>query len=81
MLRRVGVGYHVQAFGTDPRRGRHGSGAQWVHEMRSDLGRLDAIAQILQIGPFLARAGRLGVAVCAVVYCRENAGGIAGSVR
>jgi hypothetical protein len=44
--------------------------------MRSDLGRLDAIAEILQVGPFLSRAGTLGVTVRAVVYCRENAGSI-----
>jgi hypothetical protein len=29
--------------------------------MRSDLGRLDAIAEILQVGPFLGRAWRRGV--------------------
>jgi hypothetical protein len=79
--------------------------------MRSDLGRLDAIAEILQVGPFLGpnpekwktdfrkrscpnkkisdeadvakldqtlarKSGALGVAVCAVVYCPENAGSI-----
>jgi hypothetical protein len=78
--------------------------------MRSDLGRLDAIAEILQVGPFLGmipkrgdrfsekimpnkkisdkfdvakldqtlarKPGALGVTVCAVVYCPENAGSI-----
>jgi hypothetical protein len=52
--------------------------------MRPDLGRLDAIAEILQIGPFLGhdrqesahKAASLGAARGAVVYlpgkCREN---------
>ena len=50
--------------------------------MRSDLGRLDAIAEILQVGPFLGMkldrtlARKLGVAVGAVVKlprkCREH---------
>jgi hypothetical protein len=45
--------------------------------MRTHLGRLDAVAEILQIGPFLAgRAGRLGVAVGSVVYRAENAGSV-----
>jgi hypothetical protein len=44
--------------------------------MRSDLGRLDAIAEILQVGPFLTRADTLGVAFPTVVYCRQNAGSI-----
>jgi hypothetical protein len=37
--------------------------------MRSDLGRLDAIAEILQIGPFLGsrETGELGVAAGAVI--------------
>ena len=64
---RVRVGYHVQAIGTDPRRDRHGSGAKWVHEMRSGLGRLAAFAEILQVGRFLAlRARRVGAVVAAV---------------
>jgi hypothetical protein len=46
---------HVQTIGTDFERGRHGSRPQWLHQMRSDLGRLGAIAEILQIGPFLSR--------------------------
>jgi hypothetical protein len=45
--------------------------------MRSDLGRLGAVAEILQVRPFLAKldqtlaagVGALGVAGCAVVYC------------
>src|SRR3981081_4570587 len=47
---------HVQALGTDFQRDPHGSRPQWLHEMRSDLGRLDAIAEILQVGPSLRRA-------------------------
>jgi hypothetical protein len=38
-------GDHVQAMGIDFQRGRHGSRPQWLHQMRSDLGRLDAIAE------------------------------------
>src|ERR1700676_5389285 len=44
---------HVQAIGNDFERGRDGSCPQWLHQMRSDLGRLGAIAEILQIGPFV----------------------------
>jgi hypothetical protein len=45
--------------------------------MRSDLGRLDAIAEILQIGSALKpQAGTLGVAAGAVVYFRESAGSV-----
>jgi hypothetical protein len=46
-------GDHVQAMGIDFQRGRDGSRPQWLHQMRSDLGRLDAIAEILQVGPVL----------------------------
>jgi hypothetical protein len=67
---------HVQAIGNDFERGRHRSRPQWLHQMRSDLGRLGAIAEILQVGPFLALGRALGVAVGAVVYCTENAGSI-----
>jgi hypothetical protein len=49
----AGADHHVQAFGTDFQRGRHGTCAQRLHQMRSDLGRLDAIAEVLQVGPFL----------------------------
>src|SRR6266567_3726208 len=43
--------------------------------MRSDLGRLDAIAEILQVRPIVTRgANVLGVAVRAVVCCDENKG-------
>jgi len=45
---------HVQAMGTDFQRGRDGPRPQWLHQMRSDLGRLGAIAEILQVGSFLA---------------------------
>jgi hypothetical protein len=45
--------------------------------MRPDLGRLGAIAEILQIGPFLSReAGTLGVALWPMVYSGENAGSV-----
>jgi hypothetical protein len=43
----------VQAFSNDFQRGRHGARGQWMHQMRPDLGRLDA--EILQVGPFLAQ--------------------------
>ena len=43
----------VQAFSNDFWRGRHGARGQWMHQMRPDLGRLDA--EILQVGPFLAQ--------------------------
>ena len=47
--------------------------------MRPDLGRLDAIAEILQVGSFVGiglccKGRHLGFAVCAVVCCDENAG-------
>jgi len=48
-----GVG-HVQAIGPDFQRCRNGHAPRWLHQMRSDLGRLDAVAKILQVGPFLA---------------------------
>src|SRR3954468_21529891 len=49
--RRVGV--HVQAYGSTFRRDRRGSSAQWLQQVRSVLGRLDAVASILQVGPLL----------------------------
>src|ERR1700687_450406 len=52
---------HVQAIGNAFERGRGGSCPQWLHQMRSDLGRLGAIAEILQVGPFLA-LGRVRLA-------------------
>ena len=44
---------HVQTIGIAFQRGRRGSCAQRLHQMWPDLGRLDAIAEILQVGPFL----------------------------
>src|ERR1700736_4115356 len=52
---------HVQAIDNDFERGRDGSCPQWLHQMRSDLGRLGAVAEILQVGPFLA-LGRVRLA-------------------
>ena len=49
---------HVQTIGADSRRGRHGPRPQRLHQMRADLGRLDAIAEILQVGSFLALGRR-----------------------
>src|SRR3954451_8165636 len=49
--RRVGV--HVQAYGSPFGLGRPGSSAQWLQQVRSVLGRLDAVASILQVGPLL----------------------------
>jgi len=46
---------HVQAIGTDFQRGRDGPRPQWLHQMRPDLGRLDTIAEILQVGPIVTR--------------------------
>jgi hypothetical protein len=46
---------HVQAIGTDFQHCRNGHNPRWLYQMRSDLGRLDAVAKILQVGPFLAR--------------------------
>src|SRR6266481_4506672 len=48
-----GVGYDVAPVDTDLQRGRHGACAEWLHQMRPDLGRLDAVAEILQVGPVL----------------------------
>ena len=45
---------HVQAIGIDSERRRLGSRPQRLHQMRTNLGRLDAIAEILQVGSFLA---------------------------
>jgi hypothetical protein len=68
---------HAQAIDIDSQRGRHGPRPQWLHQMRSDLGRLDAIAEILQIRPALKpQADALGVAAGAVVYFRESAGSV-----
>src|SRR5450432_3408161 len=76
----------VQAFGITYWRGRLRPCPQRLHQMRSVLGRLGAIAEILQVGPFLGAlvpatlvpstlvSAALGVTVGAVVYCSENAG-------
>ncbi len=79
MIRAWGARGHVQAIDIDFQRDRAGFRPQWLHQMRPDLGRLDAIAEILQVGSFVGigpcRKGRhLGFAVCAVVCCDENAG-------
>jgi hypothetical protein len=45
-----GVGScHVQAFDDYHGCHRHGSRPERLHQMRADLGRLDAVAEILQI--------------------------------
>src|SRR5258706_8144944 len=54
MMREWGVARHVQAIDTDFQCDRAGPRPQWLHQMRSDLGRLAAIAEILQVGPSLA---------------------------
>ena len=57
MMERVGGrSDHVAAIGSLSGRDRPRPRGQWLHEMRSDLGRLDAIAEILQVGPSLRRA-------------------------
>jgi hypothetical protein len=54
----------VPAFGTDFQRDCDGSCTQWLHQMWSDLGRLAAFAEILQVGRILApSADMLGVEV------------------
>jgi hypothetical protein len=50
--RRVGV--DVQACGSYFRSDRLGYAAQWLQQVRSVLGRLGAIAAVLQIGPLLS---------------------------
>jgi len=50
--RRVGV--DVQACGSYFRLDRVGYAAQWLQQVRSVLGRLGAIAAVLQIGPLLS---------------------------
>jgi hypothetical protein len=74
---------HVQAFGIAYWRGRLRPCPQRLHQMRSVLGRLGAIAEILQVGSLLGALvpgmdveGTLGVTADAVVYCSENAGSI-----
>jgi hypothetical protein len=59
----------VQAFGIDFQRDCRGPAAEWLHQMRSDLGRL--AAEILQVGPFLARRTCLAARM-AVLYCQEE---------
>src|SRR5438874_5954024 len=46
---------HVAPAGPDFERDRDRSRLERLHQMRSDLGRLDAIAEILQVGPALSR--------------------------
>lgn len=58
MLGLWGAGGHVAAIGSDIRRAGVGPRARRLHQMRSDLGRLGASAEILQIGPFLGAIAR-----------------------
>ena len=58
MIEAWGERGHVQAIDTDFQRDRAGSRPQWLHQMRPDLGRLDTIAQILQVGPALTQGWR-----------------------
>jgi hypothetical protein len=75
MIEAWGERGHVQAINTHFQRDRAGFRPQWLHQMRPDLGRLDTIAEILQVGPALTQGGGvLGVPFCAVVCCDENAG-------
>jgi hypothetical protein len=46
---------HAQAMDGYSGRDRHGNCREWLHQMRSDLGRLDAIAEILQVGSALEK--------------------------
>jgi hypothetical protein len=48
------VGVDVQACGSYFRLDRLGYAAQWLQQVRSVLGRLGAIAAVLQIGPLLS---------------------------
>ena len=61
-------------WGPGCQRGFDGACAQWLYQMRTDLGRLDAIPEILQVGPALNLRGcMLGGAAGAVIYRPENA--------
>jgi hypothetical protein len=51
------VGVHVPAFGNDFRRDRSCAAAQWLQQMRTVLGRLGALAAILQVGPLASATG------------------------
>jgi hypothetical protein len=54
MIGRNGVRHgHVQAVRYCFQYCRHGVRSERLHQMRSDLGRLDAAAEVLQIGPLL----------------------------
>jgi len=44
---------HVSPVGIDFGHRRHGACARWLHQMRTDLGWLGAIPEILQVGPAL----------------------------
>ena len=54
----VGERGHVEAINTHFQRDRAGFRPQWLHQMRPDLGRLDTIAEILQVGPALTQGRR-----------------------
>jgi hypothetical protein len=62
----------VQAIGIDFQRDRSGSAVEWLHQMRSDLGRL--AAEILQVGQFVMCRPCLAAQVV-VVYCRKETTG------
>src|ERR1700686_967657 len=66
---------HVAPVGNAVQCDRHGSRPQWLHQMRSDLGRLDPVAKILQIGsPLNHTVAALGAAVLAVIYPGKTQG-------
>jgi hypothetical protein len=69
-----GVVDDVAAIGTDFERDRHGPSAEWLQQMRPDLGRL--AAEILQVGPFVARRGMLGAANGDGILPEEDTGSI-----
>src|SRR6266568_4725858 len=52
------VADHVWAIGSESGLDRDRSCPRWLHQMRSDLGRLDATVEILQPGPFLGMIRR-----------------------
>jgi hypothetical protein len=58
MIEAWGERGHVQAINTDFQRDCAGSRPQWLHQMRPDLGRLDTIAEILQVGSALTQGWR-----------------------
>jgi hypothetical protein len=85
---------HAAALGSDHRLARPWAPAQWLHEVRPDLGGLDAAFEILPVGSPLGRKivlsrvaacrskslGCLAVCVAAVYAAAKMRGSIQGSI-